>query len=71
VFYTLVGRDPTPAGMVDQSLIPGAGEFLIKGSGGADKLINSNLDQGLQDRGIKRMVKNATRTRGDRIKFGG
>ena len=47
----LVGRDPTPGGMLDQSLVPG-GDFLIKRSGGADKFINSNLDQGLQDRGI-------------------
>ena len=61
---------PTPGGMVDQSLVPG-GDFLIKGSGGADKFIDSNLDQGLQDRGIESMVNYATLTRSDLIKFGG
>src|SRR5207302_10751099 len=35
VLYTLVGQDPTPAGMIDQSLAPRASDFLIKGSGGA------------------------------------
>src|SRR6516165_3371551 len=29
VFYTLVGQDPTPAGMVDQRLVPRATEFRI------------------------------------------
>src|SRR3984957_20913190 len=42
VFYTLVGQDPTPAGMIDQGLVPRPSDFLIKGSGGADKFINSN-----------------------------
>ena len=64
VFYTLVGQDPTPAGMVDQSLVPGAGDFLIKGSGGADKFINSNLDQGLKDKGIKTVILTGTSAQG-------
>jgi nicotinamidase-related amidase len=64
VFYTLVGQDPTPAGMIDQSLAPRAGEFLIKGSGGADKFINSNLDQGLKDKGIKTVIVTGTSAQG-------
>ena len=64
VFYTLVGQDPTPAGMVDQSLVPRASEFLIKGSGGADKFINSNLDQGLKDKGIKAVIITGTSAQG-------
>jgi nicotinamidase-related amidase len=64
VFYTLVGQDPTPAGMVDQSLVPRASEFLIKGSGGADKFINSNLDQGLKDKGIKTVIVTGTSAQG-------
>jgi nicotinamidase-related amidase len=64
VYYTLVGQDPTPAGMVDQSLVPRASEFLIKGSGGADKFINSNLDQGLKDKGIKTVIVTGTSAQG-------
>ena len=64
VFYTLVGQDPTPAGMVDQSLVPRATEFRIQGSGGADKFIGSNLDQGLKDRGIKTVIVTGTSAQG-------
>ena len=64
LFYTLVGQDPTPAGMIDQSLAPRAGEFLIKGSGGADKFVNSNLDQGLKDKGIKTVIVTGTSAQG-------
>jgi len=64
VFYTLVGQDPTPAGMIDQSLVPRANDFLIKGSGGADKFINSNLDQGLKDKGIKTVIVTGTSAQG-------
>jgi nicotinamidase-related amidase len=64
VLYTLVGQDPTPAGMIDQGLAPRASEFLIKGSGGADKFINSNLDQGLKDKGIKTVIVTGTSAQG-------
>jgi nicotinamidase-related amidase len=64
VFYTLVGQEPTPAGMVDQSLAPRASEFRIEGSGGADKFINSNLDQGLKDKGIKTVIVTGTSAQG-------
>lgn len=64
VFYTLVGQDPTPAGMVDQGLAPRATEFKIEGSGGADKFIGSNLDQGLKDKGIKTVIIAGTSAQG-------
>jgi hypothetical protein len=49
--YTLPGQDRT--GLVDQSLAPRPGEFLIQGSGGADKFIRSDLDQGSRTRASK------------------
>jgi nicotinamidase-related amidase len=64
VFYTLVGRDPTPAGMIDQSLAPNAGDFRVQGSGGADKFIGSNLDQGLKEKGIKTVIITGTSAQG-------
>jgi nicotinamidase-related amidase len=64
VFFTLVGQDPTPAGMIDQSLAPRANDFRIEGSGGADKFIGSNLDQGLKARGIKTLIVTGTSAQG-------
>jgi nicotinamidase-related amidase len=64
LFYTIVGADPSPANMVDQSLIPLPTEFLIKGSGGADKFIGSNLDEGLKARGIKTVIITGTSAQG-------
>ena len=64
LFYTLVGQDPTPAGMVDQSLVPHPNDFIIKGSGGADKFIGSNLDQGLKEKGIKIVIVTGTSAQG-------
>ena len=58
VAYTLPGQNA--AGLVDQSLAPRPGEFLIQGSGGADKFIRSNLDQGLKDKGIKTVIVTGT-----------
>ncbi len=64
LFYTLVGQDRSPAGMIDQSLAPRAGEFMIEGSGGADKFVNSNLDQGLKAKGIKTVIVTGTSAQG-------
>ena len=50
--------------MVDQSLAPHAGDFMIKGSGGADKFVNSNLDQGLKERGIRTVIVTGTLAQG-------
>jgi nicotinamidase-related amidase len=50
--------------MVDQRLVPDASSFRIQGSGGADKFINSNLDQGLKDKGIKTVIITGTSAQG-------
>jgi len=50
--------------LVDQRLAPRAGEFLIKGSGGADKFVNSNLDAGLKEKGIKTVIVSGTSAQG-------
>ena len=50
--------------MVDQSLVPRAGEFMVKGSGGADKFVNSNLDAGLKEKGIKTVIVTGTSAQG-------
>src|SRR5580658_1338996 len=62
VAYILPGQDA--AGLVDQSLAPRPAEFLIQGSGGADKFIRSNLDQGLKDKGIKTVIVTGTSAQG-------
>ena len=64
IFYTWVGQDPTAAGVVDPSLVPGASDFRITGSGGADKFINSNLDAGLKEKGIKTVIITGTSAQG-------
>jgi len=63
VVYNLTGAGKVED-MVDQSLAPRAGDFMIKGSGGADKFVNSNLDQGLKDRGIKTVIVTGTSGQG-------
>jgi nicotinamidase-related amidase len=63
VVYNLTGAGRVED-MVDQSLAPRAGDFMVKGSGGADKFVNSNLDQGLKDRGIKTVIVTGTSAQG-------
>ncbi len=62
VFYTLVGGTPSPEGMVDQSLAPRAGEWVVRG--GADKFIGSDLEQRLKDKGIKTVIVTGTSAQG-------
>jgi nicotinamidase-related amidase len=50
--------------MVDPSLAPRPGELMVKGSGGADKFVNSNLDQGLKEKGIKTVIVTGTSAQG-------
>ena len=50
--------------MVDVSLAPRAGEFMVKGSGGADKFVNSNLDQGLKEHSIRTVIVTGTSAQG-------
>jgi len=63
VVYNLTGAGKVED-MVDQSLAPRPGEFMVKGSGGADKFVNSNLDQGLKERGIKTVIVTGTSAQG-------
>ncbi len=62
VFYTLVGDNPTPAGMVDPGLAPKDGEWIPRG--GADKFINSDLDARLKAKGIKTVIVTGTSAQG-------
>src|SRR5712671_1171319 len=62
VFYTLVGGTPTPEGMIDPSLAPRTGEWVVRG--GADKFIGSDLEQRLKDKGIKTVIVTGTSAQG-------
>ena len=63
VVYNLTGAGRIED-MVDPSLAPRAGEFMVKGSGGADKFVNSNLDAGLKEKGIKTVIVTGTSAQG-------
>jgi nicotinamidase-related amidase len=63
VVYNLTGAGKVED-MVDPSLAPRAGEFMVKGSGGADKFVNSNLDAGLKEKGIKTVIVTGTSAQG-------
>jgi nicotinamidase-related amidase len=63
VVYNLTGAGKVED-MVDLSLAPRAGEFMVKGAGGADKFVNSNLDAGLRDKGIKTVIVTGTSAQG-------
>ena len=63
VVYNLTGTGKIED-MVDASLAPRAGEFMVKGAGGADKFVNSNLDQGLKENGIKTVIVTGTSAQG-------
>jgi len=63
VVYNLTGAGKVED-MVDPSLAPRAGELMVKGSGGADKFVNSNLDAGLKDKGIKTVIVTGTSAQG-------
>ena len=64
VVYNLTGRDPKPADMVDQSLVPRAGEFMIVNGRGANKWYDSNLDPGLKAKGIRTVIITGTSAQG-------
>ena len=62
VFYSMVGATPKPEGMVDASLAPRDGEWVVRG--GADKFIGSELEQRLKDKGIKTVIVTGTSAQG-------
>jgi nicotinamidase-related amidase len=55
VAYNLTGSGKVED-MVDPALAPKPGEFMIVNGRGGDKFINSNLEQGLKDKGIKTVI---------------
>jgi nicotinamidase-related amidase len=63
VVYNLTGAGKVED-MVDPGLAPRAGELMVKGAGGADKFVNSNLDQGLKEKGIKTVIVTGTSAQG-------
>jgi nicotinamidase-related amidase len=63
VVYNLTGAGNVED-MVDQSLAPRPGEFMVKGAGGSDKFVNSNLDEGLKEKGIKTVIVTGTSAQG-------
>ncbi len=62
VIYTLVGENPKPEGMADGVTKPREGEWIARG--GADKFINSDIEQRLKARGIKTVIVMGTSAQG-------
>ena len=62
VLYTLVGADPKPDGMVDGITRPREGEWMSRG--GADKFINSDIEQRLKATGITTVLVIGTSAQG-------
>src|SRR5689334_8126681 len=62
VIYTLVGETPKPGGMADGIQKPREGEWIERG--GADKFINSDIEQRLKQRGIKTVIVMGTSAQG-------
>jgi nicotinamidase-related amidase len=63
IVYNLTGASK-PEDMVDASVMPKPGDFLIKNGKGGDKFIRSNLDAGLKDKGIKTVIVTGTSAQG-------
>jgi nicotinamidase-related amidase len=62
VIYTLVGENPKPEGMADGIQKPRDGEWIERG--GADKFINSDIEQRLKAKGIKTVIVMGTSAQG-------
>jgi nicotinamidase-related amidase len=63
IVYNLTGASK-PEDMVDASVMPKAGDFMIKNGRGGDKFIDSNLDAGLREKGIKTVIITGTSAQG-------
>ena len=63
VFYSLTGGGK-PADMIDQSLVPGPHDVIVQRATGADKFIDSSLDQDLKQRGVKTVIVTGTSAQG-------
>ena len=64
VAYNLTGQNPKFEDMIDQSIIPRAGEHLIKNGRGANKWYESDLEQALKAKGIKTVIITGTSAQG-------
>lgn len=62
VIYTLVGENPKPEGMADAIAKPRDGEWIERG--GADKFINSDIEQRLKAKGITTVIVMGTSAQG-------
>lgn len=63
IVYNLTGASK-PEDMVDTSIMPQPGDFMIKNGRGGDKFIRSNLDAGLKEKGIKTVIITGTSAQG-------
>jgi nicotinamidase-related amidase len=63
IVYNLTGASK-PEDMVDPSVMPKPGDFMIKNGRGGDKFIRSNLDAGLKEKGIKTVIITGTSAQG-------
>ena len=63
IVYNLTGASK-PEDMVDPSVMPKPGDFLIKNGRGGDKFIGSNLNAGLKEKGIKTVIITGTSAQG-------
>jgi nicotinamidase-related amidase len=63
IVYNLTGAGK-PEDMVDPGVMPKPGDFMVKNGRGGDKFINSNLDDGLKQRGIKTVIITGTSAQG-------
>jgi nicotinamidase-related amidase len=64
ISYNLTGQNPKFEDMVDQSIIPRAGEHLVKNGRGANKFYNSDLEQALKAKGITTVIITGTSAQG-------
>jgi len=63
IVYNLTGAGK-PEDMVDPGVMPKPGDFMVVNGRGGDKFINSNLDDGLKQRGIKTVIITGTSAQG-------
>lgn len=63
IVYNLTGNSK-PEDMADASVMPNPGDFMIKNGRGGDKFIDSNLEAGLKEKGIKTVIITGTSAQG-------
>jgi nicotinamidase-related amidase len=63
IVYNLTGASK-PEDIVDASIMPKPGDFMIKNGRGGDKFIRSNLDAGLKEKGVKTVIITGTSAQG-------